>query len=160
MPDDELGFDGPPEISGVDRRRRGRGSGEIAGRDRALASHDRPNVARVDSAGRLGRIPGLHGAHRRARGSRDARVKHPAGRTATVEFVTMSLWDSLDAIRAFAGDNLEVVFYDEDDRFLVDRERFVTHYEIGKPRRALEGSRRSIGDRCRELATGIRARSW
>ena len=51
-----------------------------------------------------------------------------------IEFVTISLWDSLDAIRAFAGDNLdEVVFYDEDDRFLVDRERFVTHYEIVGP---------------------------
>ena len=51
-----------------------------------------------------------------------------------IEFVTISLWDSLDAIRAFAGDNLdEAVFYDEHDRFLVDRERFVTHYEIVGP---------------------------
>jgi len=49
------------------------------------------------------------------------------------EFVTMSLWDSLDAIRAFAGDNLEVAFYEDDDPFLVDRERFVTHYEIAGP---------------------------
>jgi hypothetical protein len=46
----------------------------------------------------------------------------------------MSLWDSLDAIRAFAGDNLEVAFFEDDaDRFLVDRERFVTHYEIARP---------------------------
>ena len=51
-----------------------------------------------------------------------------------IEFVTISLWDSLDAIRAFAGDNLdEAVFYDEHDHFLVDRERFVTHYEIVGP---------------------------
>lgn len=49
------------------------------------------------------------------------------------EFVTMSLWESLDSIRAFAGDDLEVVFYPDDDRFLVDRERFVTHYEIEGP---------------------------
>jgi heme-degrading monooxygenase HmoA len=49
------------------------------------------------------------------------------------EFVTMSLWESQDAIRAFAGDNLEVVFYPDDDRFLVDRETFVTHYEIAGP---------------------------
>ena len=49
------------------------------------------------------------------------------------EFVTMSLWQSQDAIRAFAGDDLEVVFYPDDDRFLVDRERFVTHYEITGP---------------------------
>jgi antibiotic biosynthesis monooxygenase (ABM) superfamily enzyme len=49
------------------------------------------------------------------------------------EFVTMSLWESLDAIRAFAGDNLEVFFPEDDDRFLVDREWFVTHYEIAGP---------------------------
>jgi hypothetical protein len=45
----------------------------------------------------------------------------------------MSLWESLDAIRAFAGDDLAVVFYDDDDRYLVDRERFVTHYELIGP---------------------------
>jgi heme-degrading monooxygenase HmoA len=49
------------------------------------------------------------------------------------EFVTMSLWESLDAIRAFAGDDLAAVFYDEHDRYLVDRERFVTHYELVGP---------------------------
>jgi heme-degrading monooxygenase HmoA len=46
------------------------------------------------------------------------------------EFVTMSLWESLDAIRAWAGDDLAVVFYEDDDRYLIDRERFVTHYEL------------------------------
>jgi hypothetical protein len=49
------------------------------------------------------------------------------------EFVTISLWESLDSIRAFAGDGLEVVFYPEDDEYLADRERFVTHYEITGP---------------------------
>ena len=49
------------------------------------------------------------------------------------EFVTMSLWESQDAIRAFAGDQLDVAFFGDDDRFLVDRERFVTHYEITGP---------------------------
>jgi hypothetical protein len=38
-------------------------------------------------------------------------------------------WESLDAIRAFACDDLAVVVYDDDDRYLSDRERFVTHYE-------------------------------
>lgn len=56
--------------------------------------------------------------------------RHDGDRT---EFLTMSLWESQDAIRAFAGDGLEVVFYEDDDRFLVDRERFVTHYEIAGP---------------------------
>jgi heme-degrading monooxygenase HmoA len=47
------------------------------------------------------------------------------------EFVTLSYWDSLDAVRAFAGDDIErAVFYPEDDRFLVERETRVLHYEI------------------------------
>ena len=48
-----------------------------------------------------------------------------------VEFVVVTLWASLDAVRAFAGDDVErAVFYPEDDRFLVDRETRVLHYEI------------------------------
>ena len=50
------------------------------------------------------------------------------GRT---EVVTLSFWTSLDAVRAFAGDDVSAaVFYPEDDRFLVDRERTVTHHEV------------------------------
>jgi heme-degrading monooxygenase HmoA len=46
------------------------------------------------------------------------------------EFVTLSFWESMDAVRAFAGDDPErAVFYPEDDRFLVDRETSVTHFE-------------------------------
>jgi heme-degrading monooxygenase HmoA len=47
------------------------------------------------------------------------------------EFLTISLWESLDVIRAFAGDDIEkAVFYPEDDRFLVEREHTVKHYEV------------------------------
>jgi heme-degrading monooxygenase HmoA len=47
-----------------------------------------------------------------------------------VEFVTLSFWDSLDAVRAFAGEDVErAVFYPEDDRFLVERETVATNYE-------------------------------
>jgi heme-degrading monooxygenase HmoA len=46
------------------------------------------------------------------------------------EFVTISLWDSLEAIHAFAGDDVEqAVFYPEDDRYLVKRELTVSHFE-------------------------------
>ena len=39
------------------------------------------------------------------------------------EFVLVTLWDSTEAIRAFAGDDIEAaVYYDEDDRYLLDRE--------------------------------------
>ena len=47
------------------------------------------------------------------------------------EFLLVTLWESDDAIRAFAGDDPDqAVFYPEDDRFLVDRERHVDHYDL------------------------------
>jgi heme-degrading monooxygenase HmoA len=47
------------------------------------------------------------------------------------EFVAFTLWDSLDAIRAFAGDDVETaVYYPEDDRYLVERDARVKHYEV------------------------------
>jgi heme-degrading monooxygenase HmoA len=48
-----------------------------------------------------------------------------------VEFVTLSFWDSMDAVRAFAGDDPDqAVFYPEDDRFLIEREVTVRHFEL------------------------------
>ncbi len=45
----------------------------------------------------------------------------------------MSLW-SRRAINAFAGEDVaQAVFYPAHDRFLVEREMFVTHYEIAGP---------------------------
>jgi heme-degrading monooxygenase HmoA len=47
------------------------------------------------------------------------------------EFVMFTLWDSMEAIKAFAGPQPEVaVFYADDDRFLVDREMVVSHFEV------------------------------
>ena len=47
------------------------------------------------------------------------------------EIVTFSLWDSQDSITAFAGDDIDqAVFYQEDDRFLVERDRTVRHCEV------------------------------
>lgn len=49
------------------------------------------------------------------------------------EFVMFTLWDSLDAVKAFAGDDYETaVFYPEDDRYLVEREETSTHYEVAR----------------------------
>ena len=46
-------------------------------------------------------------------------------------FLFMSLWDSLDVIRAFAGADVERArYYPEDDAYLVEREPTVTHYEV------------------------------
>ncbi|MBV8050400.1 MAG: antibiotic biosynthesis monooxygenase, partial [Acidobacteriaceae bacterium] len=47
------------------------------------------------------------------------------------EFTLISLWDSWDAIKAFAGDDYEkAVFYPEDDQFLIERGPRVLHYEV------------------------------
>ena len=47
------------------------------------------------------------------------------------EFVLLTLWDSIDAVRAFAGaDEAVAVFYPEDDAFLVDRDRHADHFEV------------------------------
>jgi heme-degrading monooxygenase HmoA len=47
------------------------------------------------------------------------------------EFVTMSLWESRAAIEGFAGEDIEkAVFYPEDDRFLIERDLTVVHYEV------------------------------
>jgi heme-degrading monooxygenase HmoA len=45
------------------------------------------------------------------------------------EIVTVSRWQSLDAIKGFAGADIErAVFYPEDDRYLVERDTTVRHY--------------------------------
>ena len=57
-----------------------------------------------------------------------------------VEFVMFTLWDSMDAVRAFAGEDPErAVFYPEDDRFLVERDETVTHFEIDTHAKPVEG---------------------
>jgi heme-degrading monooxygenase HmoA len=46
------------------------------------------------------------------------------------EFITLSLWESEDAIRAFAGDDIEAaVLYPDDERYLIG-ESTVTHYAV------------------------------
>jgi heme-degrading monooxygenase HmoA len=47
------------------------------------------------------------------------------------EFFMFTLWDSIEAIKAFAGEDYErAVFYPEDDRYLIERETTSTHYEV------------------------------
>jgi heme-degrading monooxygenase HmoA len=49
------------------------------------------------------------------------------------ELITLSFWESLDAVKAFAGQDYETaVFYPEDDRFLVERDERTTHYEVAR----------------------------
>ncbi|MFL6259307.1 MAG: antibiotic biosynthesis monooxygenase family protein [Thermoanaerobaculia bacterium] len=84
---------------------------------KADAYHDyllRTGVA--DYAG----TPGNHGVHvlRRVEGE----VAH---------FLLITYWESVEAIRRFAGEDYERArYYPEDDGFLLEREPFVTHYEV------------------------------
>lgn len=46
-------------------------------------------------------------------------------------FVLTTLWESLDAIRGFAGDDYtHARYYPEDDHYLLEREPFVTHHDV------------------------------
>jgi len=46
-------------------------------------------------------------------------------------FITLTFWDSLESIRAFAGDDLEKAkYYPEDADFLLEYEPCVVHYEV------------------------------
>jgi heme-degrading monooxygenase HmoA len=48
-----------------------------------------------------------------------------------VEFLLVSLWDSEEAIRRFAGEDIEkAVFYPEDEQFLIEKDDHVSHYEV------------------------------
>lgn len=47
------------------------------------------------------------------------------------EFTFISLWESVDAIRRFAGDDFEKAhYYPEDRDFLLELEPFVDHYDV------------------------------
>jgi heme-degrading monooxygenase HmoA len=49
----------------------------------------------------------------------------------TTEILTFSLWEDMESVKAFAGDHpSQAVYYPEDDRFLVERNPTVEHYEV------------------------------
>jgi heme-degrading monooxygenase HmoA len=67
----------------------------------------------------LQHIAGFRGAHLHRR--------ETEGRT---EFMAVSLWDSMEAVRGFAGDDPEVAIVEPAARALLcDFEEVVTHYE-------------------------------
>ncbi|HLZ60477.1 MAG TPA: antibiotic biosynthesis monooxygenase [Ktedonosporobacter sp.] len=68
--------------------------------------------------------------YRAVPGNQSVQVLHRTydGKT---EFLILSFWESYEAIRAFAGDDLEqAVYYDKDKEFLLELEPKVTHYEL------------------------------
>jgi heme-degrading monooxygenase HmoA len=47
------------------------------------------------------------------------------------EFLLLTLWESEEAIRRFAGDDIgQAVYYPEDERYLIERGERVEHYEV------------------------------
>ena len=47
------------------------------------------------------------------------------------EFQLLTLWDSMDALRAFAGSEPErAIYFAEDDKYLLDMEPLVRLYEV------------------------------
>ena len=63
-------------------------------------------------------------------GHRGAKVLRRAT-AGQIEFVVMTLWDSMDAIREFAGDKPETAVVEPEARaVLVEYDDFVHHYEI------------------------------
>lgn len=81
-------------------------------------------------------------AYRSTRGNRGVQVLRRTEGEAT-HFLLFTLWDSLDSIRAFAGDDVEkALYYPEDDDFLLELEPRATHYEV----LASVGSAGPVGD--------------
>lgn len=58
------------------------------------------------------------------------------------EWLLVTLWESLDAVRAFAGvdDPTRAVFYPEDDRFLTSRDERAVHFDVVHVAGALRSS--------------------
>jgi heme-degrading monooxygenase HmoA len=49
----------------------------------------------------------------------------------TTYFAFTTLWDSIEAVRRFAGDDpARARYYPEDDDFLLEKEELVTHHEV------------------------------
>jgi heme-degrading monooxygenase HmoA len=65
--------------------------------------------------------PGNLGAHLLRRDLGDGRT----------EVVTLSFWESMDAVRRFAGDDPErAVLYPGDEDFLLEPETTIAHFEV------------------------------
>ena len=78
-------------------------------------------------------------AHQSETGVRDYRategnrgvlvVSRPQGDL--VEVITLTLWDSMDAVRRFAGDDPEQArFYPGDDELLAEKDLHADHWEV------------------------------
>ena len=96
-------------------------------------------IARVWRGATLAEDADAYAAYLEATGMRNAReIPGSRGtlvlrrvRGASAEFQTIMLFEQLADVRGFAGDELEAaVFFDLDEKYLVERELEVRHYEV------------------------------
>lgn len=68
--------------------------------------------------------------YHRAKGNRGVYILRRNERD-RAHFLLVSLWESLDAIRGFAGPEIDrAVYYPRDKEFLLEFEPTVTHYDV------------------------------
>lgn len=49
----------------------------------------------------------------------------------SAHFLLVTLWDSIESVKKFTGDNPEIAkYYPEDDEFLLEKEKYVSMYEV------------------------------
>jgi heme-degrading monooxygenase HmoA len=89
------------------------------GRTTAAKSDEYLNLMRTVAIPDYRSVPGNKGAYALRRIEGD-----------TAHFLMLTFWESEDAVRAFAGDDISVAkYYDFDKRFLLELESTSTHYE-------------------------------
>ncbi|MFC0623090.1 antibiotic biosynthesis monooxygenase family protein [Kribbella deserti] len=72
--------------------------------------------------------------YRKTPGNHDAQLLSRDLGDGRTELLTLSWWTDLDAIRAFAGDDLErAKYYPEDEGYLIDQELTVQHFTVAPP---------------------------
>lgn len=89
------------------------------GRTPAAKADEYLNLMRTVAIPDYRSIPGNHGAYalRRVEGT-------------TAHFLMVTFWESEEAIRAFAGNDISVAkYYGFDKNFLLEMEPYSTHYE-------------------------------
>jgi heme-degrading monooxygenase HmoA len=71
-------------------------------------------------------------AYRATAGNKGAWVLHRIDGD-VAHFITLSFWESRDDIAAFAGADIEVAkYYPEDEKYLLEFEPTVMHYELSQ----------------------------
>ncbi len=69
-------------------------------------------------------------AHRSTPGNRGSLVLRRI-RDDRAEFLVLSFWESDEAIRGFAGEDIgQAIYFPEDERFLVERRDAIDHFQV------------------------------